>query len=1007
MVWLAVWLQKIALASIGQMMKTQMVKIACIVLVLCMWLPGFSQIKVSVIGASVAAGYGVAGNESYPSQMGLILGSNWNVGNFGSSGTTLIAGTSYPYINQSQYPASKNFNPNIVTIELGSNDSKPDNWQYKDAFISDYNNLINIYKSLPSHPTIYICLPVPVYSNNFGISDDVITNEIIPKIRAIAVNNNVGLIDLNTPLKNHADWYQSDGIHPNATGARKIAEIISAAISPQQPYGGTPWPIPGTIQAENYDDGGEGVAYHDNDIINSGGQQRTGQGVDVENTGDATGLYDVGWTNSGEWMEYTVNVATTSSYTIQARVASPGDGNRLHVELDGVTISGSMTVPNTGGWQVYQTVLAATPVLTNGLHIVRIYEETGGFNINSISFITAAQLPVITSAATATGNAGSAFSYSITATNNPTSYAATGLPTGLSVNVSTGIISGIPTTAATYTVSISATNAAGTVSKNIGLTIGNSSGSTPYQGTPWPIPGTIQAENYDDGGEGIAYHDNDAINSGGQQRINQGVDVENTGDASGTYNIGWTASGEWLKYTVNVTTTGVYTLQARVASPNSNKMMHVEIDGSAVATVAVPNTTGWQIYQTVSVNISSITAGNHVLRIYMDTDGFNLNYITFVSANSPSITSSINATATLGSIFSYSITATNTPTGYSATGLPAGLSINTSTGVISGTPVNSGTSMVTIQATNAMGTGSATLALSVSTANDPAGVITCYKVQNVIAINGNLSEAGWNITRSFSKTVFGTPNNSATFGVLWDNTNLYIGVKVLDANLFADSPDWWEDDAVEIYLDPNNNKLSTYDGFDNQIIKGYNKSGISTKLNVSGLQHAWATVSGGYSIELAIPWSQLGINIPAAGTSIGFDISYNDDDNGGSREGQAVWNGTIDNWQNTSGFGRLTLNSGNASKLSSDEVFTSDEQTANVYPNPIVSGTSAFVTVPMDWTDDIELRVLNSSGEIVKRDTKKIVSNQFEFNTKDLTPGIYFLQMRNGDETQNEKIMVQ
>jgi hypothetical protein len=194
------------------------------------------------------------------------------------------------------------------------------------------------------------------------------------------------------------------------------------------------------------------------------------------------------------------------------------------------------------------------------------------------------------------------------------------------------------------------------------------------------------------------------------------------------------------------------------------------------------------------------------------------------------------------------------------------------------------------------------------TSSDPPGVITCYRAPAAITVNGSLTETGWNITRTFSKATVGSPNNTATFGVLWDNTNLYIGARILDANLFSDSPDAWEDDAVEIYIDANNNKLTTYDGQDNQIIKNYNKSGVFTKLAVSGLQHGWAAVSGGYTVEFAIPWSQLGITSPAQGTTIGFDIGYDDDDNGGARDHQAVWNGTVNNYQNTSAFGSLVLN---------------------------------------------------------------------------------------------------
>ncbi|HXB11964.1 MAG TPA: carbohydrate-binding protein, partial [Bacteroidia bacterium] len=133
---------------------------------------------------------------------------------------------------------------------------------------------------------------------------------------------------------------------------------------PETPYGGTPWPIPGTIQAENYDNGGQGVAYNDSDPTNDGGQYRTTEGVDVETCTDTGGGYDVGYTAAGEWENYTVNVNTAGVYTLQARVASNSAGNSLHVEMDGVNISGSISVPNTGGFQTWQTVNVTTPALT-------------------------------------------------------------------------------------------------------------------------------------------------------------------------------------------------------------------------------------------------------------------------------------------------------------------------------------------------------------------------------------------------------------------------------------------------------------------------------------------------------------------------------------------------------------------------------------------------------------------------------------------------------------------
>ena len=734
----------------------------------------------------------------------------------------------------------------------------------------------------------------------------------------LSVNATTGLIS-GTPLIAGTFTATVSAANSGGTGNKQVTITINPAAIPQSPYGGVAASIPGKIEAENYDLGGQGLAFYDNDATNSGGQYRTTEGVDVESTGDTGGGFNIGYTNAGEWMEYTVNVTTAAAYTLQVRVASPGTGNTLHVELEGVNISGSLTVPNTGGWQIYQTVSVITPSLSSGQHILRIYEETGGFNINYLNFAAIVAAPVISSAATASGTIGTAFTYTITASNSPVSYASTGLPTGLAVNTSTGVISGTPTTAGTYSVTVSATNAGGTATKPVTFTITNPAGSTPYGGTPWAIPGKIEAENFDDGGEGIAYHDLDVLNQGGQQRTNQGVDVETCSE--GTLNVGWTGAGEWLKYTVNVTSAGVYSLHVRVASPNSGKGLHVELDGTTIATVSVPNTTGWQTYQTVTVNTSSLTAGLHILRIYMDTDGFNLNSITFAQAL------------------------------------------------------------------------------------ESAGTVTCYRAPTAITVNGSLSEPGWNLNKTITKTSIGTPNNTATFGVLWDNTNLYIGAKVLDASLRTNGTDYWNADAIEVFIDANNNKLSTYDGYDNQFTKTYGQSGVYSRVAISGLQHAWMTITGGYTIEFAIPWAQLGITAPAAGTSIGFDVSNDDDDSGTGRSSQAVWNGTGNNYLTTASFGTLTLNASNSNiRLDGNE--SNEAIDLSVYPNPVLEN-SILTIQTNDWEGQASIEITDLQGLVVKAYNIQLSGSTINVGTENLSAGVYLLRLKNGAHVATRRFIIE
>jgi uncharacterized repeat protein (TIGR01451 family) len=137
---------------------------------------------------------------------------------------------------------------------------------------------------------------------------------------------------------------------------------------------GTPAMVaPGIVQAENFNNGPEGVAYHDTDAGNNGGAYRQTD-VDLA-SGYGTG-YCVGWTNAGEWLDYSINVLQAGAYNLETSVAMPGDTARFHVEIDGVDVTGSMAVPNTGGWNTWQTVVKPGIQLTAGRHTMRLVMET-------------------------------------------------------------------------------------------------------------------------------------------------------------------------------------------------------------------------------------------------------------------------------------------------------------------------------------------------------------------------------------------------------------------------------------------------------------------------------------------------------------------------------------------------------------------------------------------------------------------------------------------------------
>jgi len=156
-------------------------------------------------------------------------------------------------------------------------------------------------------------------------------------------------------------------------------------------------------------------------------------------------------------------------------------------------------------------------------------------------------------------------------------------------------------------------------------------GQSPYNATAHLIPGRIEAEEYDLGGPNIAYFEaNDLGNQGGATLRNDDVDVEVTSDFGGGFNIGYTLQGEWLAYTVEVTSTGSYDLDLRVAKNGTGGLFHIEMDGVDITgPIAVPNTGGWQTWANVTLQNINLTAGQHSMRIVFDSDYMNINYVEF------------------------------------------------------------------------------------------------------------------------------------------------------------------------------------------------------------------------------------------------------------------------------------------------------------------------------------------------------------------------------------------
>jgi chitinase len=337
------------------------------------------------------------------------------------------------------------------------------------------------------------------------------------------------------------------GIGGSLTKTSTVSLTVTSSGGGGGAFGGTPAAVPGTVMAENYDTGGQGVAYNVTAVNGTANGYRS-DGVDLEPaTAPATGN-NLGWTAAGQWFKYTVNVAAAGSYKVSFLVAgNVAVADAFHLaSSSGTNLTGAVSVPATGGWQKWTTV-TATVTLPAGTQTLTLDEDAAGWNIDSIAF------------------------------------AASG---------------------------------------------GNGEG--PFGGTPAAVPGTAMAENYDTGGQGVGYNVA-KVNGTANGYRSDGVDLESaTAPATGN-NLGWTAAGQWFRYTVNVSTAGTYTVSFLVAGDVAvADGFHLSNSAGTNLTgaVSVPATGGWQKWTTVTATVT-LPAGVQTLTLAEDNAGWNIDSMAF------------------------------------------------------------------------------------------------------------------------------------------------------------------------------------------------------------------------------------------------------------------------------------------------------------------------------------------------------------------------------------------
>ncbi|MBL9145550.1 MAG: hypothetical protein JNM99_17870 [Verrucomicrobiaceae bacterium] len=192
---------------------------------------GPRTIKVACVGDSITEGVGARDPRtgSYPALLQERLGKRYEVRNFGVSARTMLRAGDHPYHKEKAFQDALAFKPDIVTILLGTNDSKPHNWAHKDDFIPSAKEIISAFRAANPQVRIHVCLPVPAFPENFGITDKVIKGEVIPELRKLAAAEKLPVIDLNKTMLGHAEMV-SDKVHPNDAGYQLMADVITKAL---------------------------------------------------------------------------------------------------------------------------------------------------------------------------------------------------------------------------------------------------------------------------------------------------------------------------------------------------------------------------------------------------------------------------------------------------------------------------------------------------------------------------------------------------------------------------------------------------------------------------------------------------------------------------------------------------------------------------------------------------------------------------------------------------------
>ena len=448
---------------------------------------------------------------------------------------------------------------------------------------------------------------------------------------------------------------------PTATGKHNLKAVVTTtdgktyerlssftAYKAREPYNGVIADLPGTIQGENFDSGADGIAYHDNETDNRGGAsyRNDGSGVDIESI---NGGYAVSYTQSGEWLEYTVDVKEAGLYEYDIYVSSQNGGGAFSFalsEVGGLTdLTGTVNVVKTGAWSTYQVQHGRfTKELAEGQQRLRFIVQEGDllFNFDKIvlkrvDVDNSMSISMKANPAPATVDENTTLTVSASSSTSTIANVKIYTDQLLLKTLTTAPYEYTykPTAKGTVNFTAIATDTEGRQSKIATYALKVNNKRAPYKSTN--LPGTLQFENFDIGYEGLTFHDSDSENEGttDYRTDGEGVDIV---AGNGGYVIGYTATDEWLEYTVDVKEAGKYSFEAVVSSGISGASsfsLSLSDNGTLTAltdNIAVPSMgeNDWDTYSTVSGDLLiPLEKGRQVIRATITGPYCNLDKITF------------------------------------------------------------------------------------------------------------------------------------------------------------------------------------------------------------------------------------------------------------------------------------------------------------------------------------------------------------------------------------------